>query len=42
LSCEYLSEFSKNFEKALMENSGARWKLIHEKPEVENLEALSL
>jgi hypothetical protein len=31
LSCEYLREFSKKFETILMEYSGARGKLIHEK-----------
>jgi hypothetical protein len=33
LSCEYLSEFLKEFETALIEYfySGAWWKLIHEK-----------
>jgi len=31
LSCEYLCEFSNKFETALMENSGAWRKLIHEK-----------
>jgi hypothetical protein len=31
LSCEYLREFSKKFETALMVNSGASGKLIHEK-----------
>ncbi len=38
-SCEYLGEFSKNFEKALIEYSGAWGKLIHE---VENIVTLSL
>ncbi len=43
LSCEYLREFLKKFETALMGYSGAWGKLIHEKkPEVENLVALSL
>jgi hypothetical protein len=31
LSCEYLREFSKKFETALLVNSGAWGKLIHEK-----------
>jgi hypothetical protein len=31
LSCEYLREFSKKFETALMVYSGAWGKLIHEK-----------
>ncbi len=31
LTCEYLREFSKKFETVLMEYSGARGKLIHEK-----------
>jgi hypothetical protein len=31
LSCEYLREFSKNFETAIMVYSGAWGKLIHEK-----------
>jgi hypothetical protein len=31
LSCEYLREFSKKFETAVMVYSGAWWKLIHEK-----------
>jgi hypothetical protein len=42
LSCEYLREFSKKFETALMVYSGAWGKLIHEKTEVENLVTLSL
>jgi hypothetical protein len=31
LTCEYLREFSKKFERILMEYSGAGKKLIHEK-----------
>ncbi len=42
MSCEYLREFSKKFETALMVYSGARGKLILKKPEVKNLVALSL
>jgi hypothetical protein len=43
LSCEYLREFSKKIETALLVYSGAWGKLIHEKKtEVENLVALSL
>ena len=42
MSWEYLREFSKKFEMALVVYSGAWGKLIHKKPEVENLEALSL
>jgi hypothetical protein len=43
LSCEYLREFSKKFETALMVYSGAWGKLIHgKKPEVKNLVTLSL
>ncbi len=43
LSCEYLREFSKKFETALILYSGAWEKLIHEKnPEVENLVTPSL
>jgi hypothetical protein len=42
LSCEYLSEFWKNFEMTLIGYSGAWGKLMNEKPEVENLVALSL
>ncbi len=43
LSCEYLREFSKKFETALMVHSGAWRKLIHEKkPESKNLVTLSL
>ena len=43
LSCEYLREFFKKFETALMGYSGAWGKLIREKKlEVENLVALSL
>ncbi len=42
LSCEYLCESLKKFETALMVHSGAWEKLIHKKPEVENLVALSL
>jgi hypothetical protein len=42
-SSEYLREFSKKFETALLGYSGAWGKLSHEKkPEVENLEALTL
>ncbi len=42
LSCEYLREFSKKFETALMVYSGAWGKLIHKKPDIENLMTLSL
>ncbi len=42
LSCEYLRECLKTFETTLMVSLGAWGKLIHEKPEVKNLEALSL
>jgi hypothetical protein len=42
VSCEYLSEFSKKFETALMVYSGARRILIHEKTKVENLVALNI
>ncbi len=37
LSCEYLREFSKKFETALMEYSGAWGKLIHEENQKSNL-----
>jgi hypothetical protein len=41
LSCEYLREFSKKFNKALLGYSEDWGKLIHEKkPEVENLVTL--
>jgi hypothetical protein len=43
LTCEYLREFSKQFEMAVMIHSGAGGKTdLWEKPEVENLVALSL
>ncbi len=43
LSCEYLREFSKKFETALMIYSGAWGKLIHEKKtEAKNLVTLSI
>jgi hypothetical protein len=43
LECEYLHEFSKKFETALMVYLGAWGKLIHEKkPEVEKLVTVSL
>ncbi len=43
LSCEYFRKLSKKFETTLMGYSGAWGKLIFdEKPEVENLVALSL
>jgi hypothetical protein len=40
LSCEYLREFSKKFETALLVYSGAWGKLIHEKTELEKEEKL--
>jgi hypothetical protein len=42
MSCQYLHEFSKKFETALMGYSGAWEILIYEKPEEENLVTLSL
>jgi hypothetical protein len=42
LRCEHLRECSKKCEMALMGYSGAWGNLIHKKPEVENLVALSL
>jgi hypothetical protein len=42
LGCKYLCKFSEKFETAQMGYSGAWEKLIHEKPEVKNLAALSL
>ncbi len=41
-SCEYLREFSKKFETALVGYSGAGGQLIQKQPKVENLVALSL